>query len=373
MPIERFADIGVLFGAFLALLITAGQLLLAKKDQKNYLFILTIACLGLYQVSLSFPLFGHLEHWQEIYRPLYIAGMGAVYSSIPAMFLFVRSLPDSEYSRKGYRLLHFLIPLIATLVLALFVSFPKDPAVSPCDYYDFLYNGSPLLRIIDQISVLMALGYFSLAFAQFYSLTKKSSDEKKKNLLAVLVVLFLILFFMSLYFRYSNQGDLLHYLFKLRFTLLMICVLVLSYRYPYITNIIKLEVYRESYTKSTLAKVNVDNALMLLEKSMETDHAFRDSTLTMKRIAADLGLSAHQLSEIFNTRLKKTFSSYINEKRVAFAKKLLSEEIGMPVTDIAKECGFNSISNFNTLFKKAAGISPSDYRKSLLSGKKKGL
>lgn len=61
--------------------------------------------------------------------------------------------------------------------------------------------------------------------------------------------------------------------------------------------------------------------------------------------------------------LHRTFSTYINEKRVTLAREPLSTRSDMTVLVVSLECGFNTISNFNTTFRKMTGMSPTEYRK----------
>lgn len=55
-------------------------------------------------------------------------------------------------------------------------------------------------------------------------------------------------------------------------------------------------------------------------------------------------------------------SEYINRLRIKHAEFLLLNT-SYPVVDIALECGFNSISHFNHVFKQELTCSPSDYRR----------
>ena len=59
-----------------------------------------------------------------------------------------------------------------------------------------------------------------------------------------------------------------------------------------------------------------------------------------------------------------TFTQYLNTVRIAAALEKLKQG-SMSVTEIAGSCGFNTIRNFNRVFKKYTGYSPcnipSDY------------
>ena len=67
-------------------------------------------------------------------------------------------------------------------------------------------------------------------------------------------------------------------------------------------------------------------SLARLREIMEVEKAFADEELSLKDLAGDLGISPHQLSQILNERIRKNFSTFVNEYRIDEAKKLLVEE-----------------------------------------------
>ncbi|MGO4779072.1 helix-turn-helix domain-containing protein, partial [Lysobacter sp. 2RAB21] len=80
-------------------------------------------------------------------------------------------------------------------------------------------------------------------------------------------------------------------------------------------------------------------------------------------LAADLGVSGHQLSELVNTRLGMSFPRYMREHRVAAAKLMLVAEPTASILAIGMDTGFKSSSTFYAAFKEVTGQSPGDYRK----------
>jgi transcriptional regulator GlxA family with amidase domain len=72
-------------------------------------------------------------------------------------------------------------------------------------------------------------------------------------------------------------------------------------------------------------------------------------------------MSAVSFSRYFKSNCGAGFVEYLNRVRTNKACYLLRETDYL-VQNIAVECGFGSISNFNKQFRKTEGISPRDYR-----------
>ena len=66
---------------------------------------------------------------------------------------------------------------------------------------------------------------------------------------------------------------------------------------------------------------------------------------------------------MFKLKTKKSFVEYLNEIRVSKACKFLLET-DLSMSEIAYECGYKTASNFNKLFKKFMGMTPSEFKKS---------
>ncbi|HWL51579.1 MAG TPA: AraC family transcriptional regulator [Chthoniobacteraceae bacterium] len=83
-----------------------------------------------------------------------------------------------------------------------------------------------------------------------------------------------------------------------------------------------------------------------------------------KELAAALGISASLLRSWFHRETGMTLGRHLLELRLQQAFALLAEE-NRRIGEIAELCGFASVYSFSRAFKKARGISPSDYRREL--------
>ena len=87
--------------------------------------------------------------------------------------------------------------------------------------------------------------------------------------------------------------------------------------------------------------------------------------ITKAELGAMLYLNPDYLAKLFKKETGIALNDYIAQVRVNAAKALLRDE-SVPLLDIALRTGFDYYSYFSTTFKKAVGLSPSDYRKKLL-------
>lgn len=110
------------------------------------------------------------------------------------------------------------------------------------------------------------------------------------------------------------------------------------------------------WKKKTVSAMN--NAMRVLEYCLE--HYKED--ISVYRIATTLGIAEHTVTRIFTNILKCNFRKYINSLRLSDVVRQLTET-GESVTDIAKECGFDTLRTFNRVFSEEYGCSPSEYRK----------
>ena len=83
--------------------------------------------------------------------------------------------------------------------------------------------------------------------------------------------------------------------------------------------------------------------------------------ITLDEIADHVSLTVPAFCRYFKKVTGKTFTRFVNECRVFYATKLLTESQSS-ITDICFECGFNNFSHFNKVFNDIIGKSASKYR-----------
>ena len=74
-------------------------------------------------------------------------------------------------------------------------------------------------------------------------------------------------------------------------------------------------------------------------------------------------LSVEAFCRYFKLHTQKTYTSFLNEIRISSACQMLMNNKDWSIQDVCYQSGFNNISNFNRIFKKMTGKSPSTYLK----------
>ena len=99
----------------------------------------------------------------------------------------------------------------------------------------------------------------------------------------------------------------------------------------------------------------LDRVLIFLRENRNEAVALTD--------AADVAkMSPKSFCRFFKANTGKTLVEYLHELRVGEACRLLLES-DLPVSEIAFECGFNNLSNFNRRFRSLRRMTPREYRK----------
>jgi len=115
---------------------------------------------------------------------------------------------------------------------------------------------------------------------------------------------------------------------------------------------------------------DVDNRLFEMRQLAGSDPVERakqfiedhfDEPLSLPQVAENSHLSTWHFSTRFSKTVGVSVTEYIQQVRIREVKRLL-RHTSDPITRLALQCGFNSVCQFNRVFRKLVGCTPRQYR-----------
>ncbi len=106
----------------------------------------------------------------------------------------------------------------------------------------------------------------------------------------------------------------------------------------------------------------------IIKKAIDFISNNYEKDISLSIVAEKVNVSPQYLSKLFKEECDTGFTSYLNSIRVEQAKVMLTE--GINFKDLASKAGFNNYTYFFTVFKEFTGMTPHQYEKTILKGKK---
>ena len=112
---------------------------------------------------------------------------------------------------------------------------------------------------------------------------------------------------------------------------------------------------------SSFAKVEVESdSRRVLKVKNYIAKNYMDE-IRLNTLADIAGMSPSAFSRFFKLHTGRNLSEYIIEMRLGYASRMLVDT-AKSIAEISFQSGFNNLSNFNRIFKKKKGCSPSEFR-----------
>lgn len=371
-------DLLLKLGGFQAIILAI--FLFRKKTNNTANLILSFLVFSL-GISCLFYSFNSLEFYLR-FPHLIRLNWGIPLLFGPLVYLYTSSLIKGPEQTKKY-FVHFLPYVINLIILAPFFIKSSEEKIQVLDYFTasitagidayFVYDF--ILSLTISISSLWyAFESLKLIGAYRYKLLNEYANTEQLMLQWLRVLLYSFMFISIVFIAVSiiTFGDRYTQFDYNVFYFLSIFVLIyiLSYKalsQPKMINF----AYMDPEIKKTLGpkvrKKNLSQEAIRLQTFMSKQKPYLNGALTASDLAKDVQLSRHQLSQILNEELGNNFYDFINEYRVEEFKNSigLKENGHLTLLGLALNAGFNSKTTFNTIFKKATGMTPSAYKKNI--------
>lgn len=326
---------------------------------------LLAAALIIFSITIAVHALSHAE--SVLHVPHHHVILGLLFFLLgPAIYFYVLTIADSTFEFKKPHIKH-LSPFLVFFLLFLAI---------------ILFNDIVMLHIFERIMtwilIVHLLGYLLFATKKLRWINQHVQDVCSHlspgtlRWLMFFLVGFIIIWSFAVFLEaYTVQDDAIE--------ILWVFVSIFMYAIGYFAlcqpEVIYGTEYREAirsmtkYKKSTLTAQmsrNYHEKLILL---MESEKPYLKSRITLPQLAIDLAISTNHLSQIINAELHKNFYDFINDYRVEEAKRLIADEKyrNINLATIGLDSGFQSISSFNSIFKKKTGLTPSQYRENVLN------
>ncbi|MEZ5041192.1 MAG: helix-turn-helix domain-containing protein [Saprospiraceae bacterium] len=256
----------------------------------------------------------------------------------PLFFLYFKSLLQKEFSLKPRHLLHFT-PYLALLPFSGVLAWP-------------FWSDGGLYASYAHILI-----YYLMAFTLWRRSRHDRSNEemiKKIKWLRLLLLLagILMLIYSPALFKYTGYigGALLYAL-----GVYVISVGLLKDQRTQ---------QKRKYETSALTDIASKKLQIRLLNTMEVEKIYLDPELSLTKLAEKLNISPTYLSQVINQHFQTSYADFVNTYRLQEAKNKLAQPQNAiySISSLAFDSGFNSLSTFNTLFKKENQMTPSQYR-----------
>jgi AraC-like DNA-binding protein len=89
---------------------------------------------------------------------------------------------------------------------------------------------------------------------------------------------------------------------------------------------------------------------------------YANAGLDLEGVAAGTGANRNRINDVLKTELGMTFNSYLKKLRLTEAARLLTDEAGATVAEIARSVGYANSAYLNKIFKEEYGCSPRQFR-----------
>ncbi|TGL79094.1 helix-turn-helix domain-containing protein [Leptospira yasudae] len=368
------------FGAGLAFLLSLSGWITSIRDENespiertnasttNKRFRLTISFLQKQVVSCLFFSIGvvqlHIffELSDRLIRFAWIAEthIPFIFAIGPLTYLYFRNLSGESIGR--FSPIH-LFPCVVS-VATMFPFYLRD-FVSKQSFLKIENPKDPYHNIVLILLILGTIQNFLYPIVLFRKIWnwRSGANSERKTAFTPFLLLFAGTLFVLILFVIAQSLFMPLFLVASSGVTLLLCIVFITghARIPWVEQF-KKESREARYAESRIRGLNVDAVLLRLNDLMRNEKYYADEDLTLRKLSEALGIHTHQLSEILNSKIKKSFREFVADFRLEEAARILLEEPQRSVLSAAYASGFNSKSAFHKLFQEKFGCTPTEFR-----------
>jgi len=356
-----------------------GILIFITKRPKHLSFtLLTIwmAVIAIYMGAGLLP-FQVVEYFKPgIFPIMFLMG--------PLLYLYVSSLTIEDFKLKPIQLLHliplFIVSFHRSIIDAVPIGSTSDLSENP----NYLYNKLYYTVLIISVFVYWFFG-LRLILKHRKNVPLYFSNYSHKNTLTWLIFvlsLFLVLIVASFTIFYIENvlgfGIIKYSTLSFNLTVFTFVMIYFGMNQSAIYSKIPIQYENKrktensidpgaKYIGSALSNEQIEDLSKTIIDYLKEDKPYLNPDYNLEMMADDLNISKHKLSQIINSGQQKNFYKFINEFRVKEVKGRLSDPAYQhySILGIAMDCGFNSKTSFNRIFKEETGQTPTEFMRAV--------
>ena len=327
-------------------LLLSGYFLLVKSEKRisDYFLGALILMLSVRTIKSVFLFFN-----DHLFLLFIQVGLTACFLIGPFLFLYTKSLMKGQSTVRSQWWWHVL-PFVL-LITAFGILYP---------YYEYRTHWRRFIEIIYKQWLIYILLSAYLLFPVFKKIWKRDRLENHEFwLVNIFVGNFIV------YLAYETSAYTSYIVGALSFSFLVYTTLLL-----WIFKRSKKQIANDpplKYANSSLTNEAILKYKNQLEEYIVNEKPHLDPNLKLDTLSKQIGVNSKELSQVINQSFKQNYSQYIASLRIEESKKMLRSDKyhHFKIAAIAHESGFNSLSSFNTYFRKMEGITAKEYRESL--------
>jgi AraC-like DNA-binding protein len=301
----------------------------------------------------------------------------------PIIYFYTQSLLNKDFvfnSKSWKHFLPFSILFLATEIYFL---------IQPREIQEKILSNVLRHHIPSSVFVVSTLIFFQFLFyiiasfrlvSSYKNIASKYFSDKRQtdvSWLSSMILFFLLIIILTILNGLLSQTSFSTYylvvfnIIILAVLIFVITVLLKALQKPYFFSFSDSDFSNEeppSLTKvgwTDLERIQKKETVQMILNYTQNKKPYLEPELTLEQLASQLSLRPRVLSQVINEILGQNFYDFINRHRIEEASRLLTNPKDKKITilEVLYEVGFNSKSNFNTLFKKYTGLTPTEFRK----------
>ncbi len=334
------SGLGVIHGLFLAIFLWARQKgnLLANRILSILLIVLS------FRVGKSV----FLEFLENLDAKFIFIGLGTMMAIGPLFYLYGKASTDRSFQWAKRDLLHF-VPCFLAILFGLWI------------------NDENIETLPKLLFLALFLSYYSHYLIYLIKTKRYISKQRKTGLSDQTYKLLTLLFYGLLIIWVAYVLNLFDELIPYVVGPVLYSVVAYVISFIVISKGYLQDVNQEKYRTTRVSSEQMEHLFSRARKLIVDEKQFKDPELTLKSLCEALKVSTQVLSMVINQKSQKNFNAFVNYYRVQEAIQLLNNPNNKnhTISAIAYEAGFNSISSFNSAFKKQTNKTPQAYRQLL--------